>query len=156
MEPFDHYQRSYVNTSSDLLHDSKVLWTELEDHRIKLETQQDRYYRLSNDAEQTDIEIEQALLEHERGLMTLEQVQRITNQTLNVKYRAELASQDYKLEVEKMNDFLVTLNKDYKPLLHKIQLAEEQRIEFQKNNIEKFIKHFFTLGSQILEKSSEF
>jgi hypothetical protein len=88
--------------------------------------------------------------------MTLEQVQRITNQTLNVKYRAELASQDYKQEVEKMNDFLATLSKVYRPTLHSIQLAEEQRIDFLKVNFEKFIKHFFTFGSQLLEKSAEF
>jgi hypothetical protein len=41
-----------------------------------------------------------SLLEHEKGNLSLEQVQKITNQTLNVKYRAELASQEYKKEVE--------------------------------------------------------
>jgi len=57
-----------------------------------LETQQDRYYRLSSDAEQSDVEIEQALLDYEKGLMSIDQVQKVTNATLNVKYRAECAS----------------------------------------------------------------
>jgi hypothetical protein len=88
--------------------------------------------------------------------MTLEQVQKITNQTLNVKYRAELASQDYKQEIEKMNEYLLMLNRDFKPLLRKIQLAEEQRIEFFKSNIDKFLKQFSALGSQIVDRASEF
>jgi CBS-domain-containing membrane protein len=57
--------------------------------------------------------------------MSLEQVQRVTNQTLNVKYRAELASQDYKQEVEKMNEYLNVMRSDFKPLLRRIQQAEE-------------------------------
>jgi hypothetical protein len=52
--------------------------------------------------------------------MTIEQVQRITNSTLNVKYRAECASQDYKKEVEVINEYLSELNITYKPLLKKI------------------------------------
>lgn len=156
MEPLDHNQRSFQATTQDQITRAKAFWADMEERRVRLETQQDRYYRLSSDAEQTDVDIEQALLDHERGLMTLEQVQRITNQTLNVKYRAELASQDYKQEVERMNEFLLVFNKDYRPILLKIQKAEEQRIEFLKVNLEKFIKHFFTLGSQLLEKSAEF
>lgn len=45
-----------------------------------------------HDVEQCEISIEIALLEHEKGNLSLEQVQRITNQTLNVKYKAEIAS----------------------------------------------------------------
>jgi hypothetical protein len=104
----------------DLITKAKDYWTDLEEHRVRLETQQDRYYRLSSDAEQSDVEIEQALLDHEKGLMTIEQVQRITNSTLNVKYRAECASQDYKKEVEVINEYLSELNITYKPLLKKI------------------------------------
>lgn len=56
-----------------------------------------------HDVEQCEISIEIALLEHEKGNLSLEQVQRITNQTLNVKYKAEIASQDYKKEVDTVN-----------------------------------------------------
>lgn len=72
LEPFDHFQKSYANSTSDTLKAANTFWTDLEDHRSRLEMQQDRYYRLSSDAEQSDIEIESALLEHERGFMTIE------------------------------------------------------------------------------------
>lgn len=55
-----------------------------------------------------------------------------------------------------MNEFLVVFNRDYKPILRKLQIAEEQRIEFIKNSMDKFIKNFFNMGSQMLEKSQEF
>jgi len=38
------------------------------------------------------VEIEQALLDYEKALMSIDQVQKVTNATLNVKYRAECAS----------------------------------------------------------------
>jgi hypothetical protein len=83
-------------------------------------------------------------------------VQRVTNSTLNVKYRAECASQDYKKEVEVINDYLSQMSTHYKPILKKIQDCEHQRIEYLKLNVEKFIKNMFTFGTQLLEKSSEF
>jgi hypothetical protein len=45
-----------------------------------------------HEVEQSEISIESALLEHEKGAITIEQVQKITNQTLNIKYKAELSS----------------------------------------------------------------
>ena len=36
-----------------------------------------------------DKAIEKALTDHEKGIMTLDQVQRLTNMNLNIKYRAE-------------------------------------------------------------------
>jgi len=56
--------------------------------------------------------------------MTIDQVQRITNATLNVKYRAECASQEYKKEVECLNEYLEQLNTTYKPILKKVQDVE--------------------------------
>jgi len=66
-EPLDHFQRVTGAVATEMLGQARGLWTEIEEQRGKVETQQDRYYRLSSDAEQSDIEIEQALLEHERG-----------------------------------------------------------------------------------------
>ncbi len=44
-----------------------------------------------HEVEQSEINIEQALLQHEKGEISIEQVQRITNQTLNIKYKAEMS-----------------------------------------------------------------
>ena len=102
-----------------------------------------------NDAEQSEICIEQSLLAHEKGLLSLEQVQRITNQTLNIKYKAELASQEYKKEVDTLNGLLGQFADEYKPLLQRLQQSEESRINFFKYNLEKFIKQMHTLGKNI-------
>lgn len=87
--------------------------------------------------------------------MSLEQVQRVTNQTLNVKYRAELASQDYKAEVDKMNEYLNLMRTDFKPLLRKVQQAEEQRIEYLKTQMDKFGKQFLSLGMCLVDRVTE-
>jgi ABC-type hemin transport system substrate-binding protein len=93
------------------------------------------------DVEQSEVNIELALLEHERGALSLEQVQRITNQTLNVKYKAELASQEYKKAVEQVNQQLARFSQEYRPVMQRLQQGEESRINFLKYNLEKFMKH---------------
>ena len=62
MDSMDNYTKQYAHQQSDWLMQAKNYWNELEDHRQRLEMQQDRYYRLSSDAEQSDVDIEQALL----------------------------------------------------------------------------------------------
>jgi glutathione peroxidase-family protein len=74
---------------------------------------------------------------------------------LTVKYKAELASQDYKREVELLNRFLAKFEDEYKPLLSRLQQSEESRINFLKYNFEKFIKHLNGIGKKIVDKSSE-
>ena len=58
MEPFESFQKQYQTQQTDFLTRAKDYWQQLEDHRVQLEIQQDRYYRLSSDAEQSDVEIE--------------------------------------------------------------------------------------------------
>ena len=107
------------------------------------------------DVEQSEVLIEQSLLEFEKGNIDLEQVQKTTNLTLHTKYKAELSAQDYKKEVESTNKFLAEFEDEYKPLLQRIQQDEESRINFLKYNFEKFLKHMSQLGRTLTEKSSE-
>lgn len=72
MDSMDNYAKQYSYQQGEYLTQAKNYWNELEDHRQKLEVQQDRYYRLSSDAEQSDVEIEQALLDHEKGLLSID------------------------------------------------------------------------------------
>jgi hypothetical protein len=51
MDSIDNYTKQYAYSQSDWLMQAKNYWNELEDHRQRLEMQQDRYYRLSSDAE---------------------------------------------------------------------------------------------------------
>ena len=108
-----------------------------------------------NEVEHSELSIESSLLAFEQGLLSLDQVQRITNQTLNIKYKAELASQDYHVEVDSLNEQIAHFGKEYKPLLQRLQQSEESRINFLKYNVEKFVKHVGGMGKGIVEKSAE-
>eukprot|EP00347_Sterkiella_histriomuscorum_P007183 403349944 len=155
IEPLEQYQKNYIQTNSELISQSKTYWHTLEEEKRKLHLIQDRYYKLMTEVEQSEISIEVALLEHEKGILNLDQVQRITNQTLNVKYKTELASQDYKREVEYVNQQLSRFDSEYKPLLQKLQQNEESRINFLKYGFEKFLKHQTSIGSHLKDKSQD-
>lgn len=51
MEPIEDFSKAFTATSNEKFSSAKTYWSELEDHRARLEMQQDRYYRLSSDAE---------------------------------------------------------------------------------------------------------
>ncbi|CDW76802.1 tbc domain-containing protein [Stylonychia lemnae] len=155
IEPLEVYQKNYVQTSTELISQAKTYWHTLEDEKKKLSLIKERYCKLMSDVEQSEIQIEVALLQHEKGVITLEQVQKITNSTLNVKYKAELASQEYKKEVEYVNLQLSKFGVEYKPMLSKLQQGEESRINFLKYSFEKFLKHQSLLGKIVLDKSTE-
>lgn len=131
------------------------MWSDLDEEKKKLNLSREKYMKMMHDVEQSEISIEQALLEHEKGQMQLEQVQRITNQTLNVKYKAEMSAQEYKKEIEIHNQHLLKFADEYKPLLQRLQQGEESRINFQKYNFEKFLKHLGFLGKELSERGKE-
>ena len=51
---------------------AKIAWAEVEDERKKLVVAKDKYYKLMHEVEQSEINIEQALLEHEKGSISLD------------------------------------------------------------------------------------
>ncbi len=67
-----------------------------------------------------DKAIENALTEHENGNITIEQVQRLTNMNLNIKYRAENECQEYRRELSVLNLMLSKHQDDFKPILSRI------------------------------------
>jgi len=75
--------------------------------------------------------------------------------TLNIKYRAELGCQEYKQELESLNNQLKKFEDDYKPLLQRLQQGEESRINFLKYNLEKIMKHFNSFGKAFIERAAE-
>ena len=153
VEPIEQYQKHYIQNSNESISSAKTFWYALDEERKKIIHTKDKYYRLMNDVEQSEISIELALLEHEKGNLSLDQVQRITNQTLNVKYKAEIASQDYKKGVDQMNSYLSQFETEYRPILQRLQQGEESRINFMKYSFEKFLKHQGSMGKQIHEKA---
>ena len=92
--------------------------------------------------EQSEIEIERALDKHGNGDMSIEEVQRVSNASVNLKYREEEASQAYKGHIERVNRKITECETVYKPLLEGLQQNEEKRISFVRFTFEKFAKYF--------------
>jgi hypothetical protein len=55
------------------------------------------------DSEQFEIEIEKALLSHQQGDISAEKVQEVMNNSLNTKYKAQVAQKNYKESIEELN-----------------------------------------------------
>ena len=72
VEPIEQYQKHYTQNSTESISQAKTFWYALEDERKKLIHNKDKYYRLMNDVEQSEISIELALLEHEKGNLSLD------------------------------------------------------------------------------------
>ena len=53
------------------------------------------------------------MLDHEKGTMTTEKVQKISKRGVTVKYKAEVASQNYKKAIEHVNDKVKLLKSEY-------------------------------------------
>ena len=89
----------------------------MEDERKRLLAARAKYSKLMADAEASELSIENALLEHEKGNLSIEAVQKTTTHTMNIKFKAEHACQDYKRHVDSMNTALGQFEDDYKPVL---------------------------------------
>ena len=58
---------------------------------------------LGQESEQNEIDIEKALLSQQQGEITVEKVQEVMNQSLNTKYKAQVAHKNYKESIEELN-----------------------------------------------------
>ena len=68
------------------------------------------------------------------------------NQSLDTKYRLQIALKNYRESIESVNQAQSELDSDYKPVLQQIQQHEESRLNFAKYNLVKFMKHMESLG----------
>lgn len=109
----------------------------------------ERFFFLKQQAEQQEVCIEEAMLAHERGLIPLDKVQRISKKGVTVKYKAEVATQTYRQSLDHLNSIIGKIDSSYKPELQKLQQLEEARINFTKYNLEKLMKHLNLLGLKI-------
>lgn len=110
---------------------------------------------LGHESEQLEIEIEKALLNLQQGEVAQEKVQEIMNNSLNTKYKVQVALTEYKQSVKELNEAQDKITNDYKPILQQIQQYEESRINFSKYNFEKFVKHLNELGKRVQDNSAD-
>lgn len=78
------------------------------------------YYKQMREAESCELRIEKDLLAFEKGEINQSQVQQTTNASLNVKYKAEILSQDYKGQVAAYNAGLARFMDEYQPILQQL------------------------------------
>ena len=91
---------------------------------------------------------------HEEGHISTEKVQRINKKGVTVKYKAEVASQTYKQQIEGVNAMVKLLrnggNGDhFCDWMQMMQELEESRINFMKYNLEKFMRHISNFGKNV-------
>ena len=101
-------------------------------------------------------EIEFKIKQHEEGLIDIEEVQEVANKAVNIKYKAEVSFQDYKHEVDELNNLISEADKRYKPSLDLLQKYEERRIDFVKATMQNFMKYFSDCNMVLLEKEDKF
>lgn len=64
---------------------------------------QKTFFDLKEQAMEQEKLIEQAMIEHEQGVLSTDKVQKISKRGVTVKYKAEVASQSYKKATENVN-----------------------------------------------------
>ena len=89
-------------------------------------------------------------------MITIEEVQETANKAVNIKYKAEVSLQEYKQEVEELNNLISESNKRYKPSLDLLQKYEERRIDFVKATMQNFVKYFSDCNMVLLEKEDKY
>ena len=90
------------------------------------------------------------MLCYERGEVDATQVQQVSKQGVLIKYKAELATNNYKKQLKEMNTALKgEFEETYKPDLMKLQELEEARIGFQKFCMDKYIQTLTTISQTI-------
>lgn len=103
MEPVDTFAKHYQTDNYELIHAAQSVWTEYKEAIDKLHTSKDRYFALKDQAVQNEVEIEEGMLAMERGKISIEKVQRVSNKAIKVKYKAEVALQTYTSSITHLN-----------------------------------------------------
>ncbi|CAI2381472.1 unnamed protein product [Moneuplotes crassus] len=154
--PSQLFVKHYQGQSKKYYDISKKYLQEVEAARQQANKAKDRYFKHSDAKVDSEQEIEKRLQEHEDGIITFEQMQEISNKALNVKYKTEVSFQEYKQEVEYLNNLLQDAETEYNPALTALQKQEERRIDFVKYMMEKFLNYYSQCGTMLLTKEDKF
>jgi len=150
------FTKHYVEQNKRYLDESKFFLSEIDIARKQVEKNRLKYYRRSSLKLESEREIEIKLKEHEDGLITFEQMQDTANKALNIKYKTEVALQDYKQEIEYLNNLINDTDRKYKPCLVALQQQEERRVNFVKYTMEKFLNYYSDCNTLLLTKEDKF
>ena len=117
IEPLETYQRHYDDECNTAIQNSSKFWASYQEAISCSLDSRDRYFYLKKEAEKQEVCIEEAMLAHERGLISVEKVQRINKKGVNIKYKAEIASQNYRESMDDLNAIIAQFPSSYSPNL---------------------------------------
>ena len=138
------------------LDESRRYISEVETARRQVNKTKSTYEKRWDLKKEWEDEIELKIKEHEEGLITFEEMQETANKAVNVKYKAEVSLQDYKHDVEYLNNLISDADRRYKPSLDSLQKYEERKIEFIKTTMQNLLKYYWDWNLVLLEKETKF
>ena len=106
--------------------------------------------------EEAEKDIEQAIQDHEKGLLTFAQVQKKSNQFYDFKKTVKKVHFDYLAEIDDHNMFLAQTKVDDRDPIEQLISFEEFKMKSTKNSLEAFFTNMSKIGSTLkdtLEKS---
>ena len=164
LEEFDYllynpsilFMKHYQDQSKKYQEIARKYIQEVEAARHQVSKAQKKYIKHSDAKVESEVEIETKLKEHEEGIITFAQMQEISNKALNVKYKAEVSFQEYKQEVDYLNNVLIDAETDFIPALACLQQQEERRINFVKYIMEKFLSYYSHCNTILMTKEDKF
>jgi hypothetical protein len=109
------FTKHYIEQNKKYIDESKHYISEIDSARKHVEKSKQKYHKRCKLKAESEIEIENKLKDHEDGLITFEQMQDTANRALNIKYKTEVSLQDYKQEVEYLNNLIKDSDVKYKP-----------------------------------------
>ena len=103
IEPIEVYINHHEQTSFKQFDLAAQIFHELHEKQIKHEECKKIYMSLGHESEQNEIEIEKSLLSQQQGEITEEKVQEVMNNSVNTKYKSQIAQKNYKESIEELN-----------------------------------------------------
>lgn len=105
--------------------------------------------------EKSEQEIEKAIQEHEKGILTFSQVQKKSNISYDAKKVTESAYHEYLQDLEEYNKMIDGSQFLYKDWLNKLQDLDEERIRLVKTTLNGFFSTFLDTGDILKDKMIE-
>ena len=130
VDPLEQYNKKYCKDVQSSIQGAESVFQQYQDLKNQVALLKSNYFKLKQDAELSELKIEESMLGLERGERTVEDLQAVSQQGLHLKYQAEIAHQNYVQGVTSLNAVVKNLPDLYKPCLHTIQQLEEVRIQF--------------------------
>lgn len=152
LEPISIYMQLYHQSSLQQFCQADKHYLAYQDSQAKVQECKDAFFQAKETADRSDLKIEEAMLRFDRGELTVEGLQQVSQQSTLLKYKAELASQAYVKSVNAANQQLK------EPLLQqallKIQKLEEDRVKVTQQMLAAFVQSLATVSEHIAQMSS--